>query len=80
MAETRNLYQNELEDLVEWFCHRMGQDQRALLMAERPQEYAKLFPSVDADIILARVRERLGVRKVWDLPAGRTVEVNVRAS
>lgn len=71
----RKLYQNELEDLVRWFTTHMNQETRARLMGEMPVHYALLYPGVDHDAIVHRVRLALdrAEAQISPLPPGRSV-------
>lgn len=54
-----NLTTKELQDLVRFFTYTMGMDQRGKLMAEMPLVYAKLYPDVDPEIIVQKVRYQM---------------------
>lgn len=71
----RKLYQNELEDLVRWFTTNMSQETRIRLMGEMPVHYALLYPGVDRDAIVSRVRLALdrADAQISPLPPGRSV-------
>ena len=56
MPCTHDLSWAELEQLVTWFAHRMGQEQRGELMAALPVTYARLYPSVAPEVLSARVQ------------------------
>jgi hypothetical protein len=62
-ATPANLRQSELERVVAWFTHHMDLDQRRRLMADLPQQYAKLYPDVDADVIADAVRYAIRERR-----------------
>jgi len=65
--QTPKLTETELADLVAWFTYRMDQDTRGDLMAERPLQYAKLYPGVDPAAILRNVSR--GVQHVANAQA-----------
>lgn len=50
------LLQSELETVVSWFMYHMPMDQRYKFMAELPQHYAKLCPSVAPERIAGIVQ------------------------
>lgn len=58
-----NLGIGDAETLADWFLYHMPQDQRGRLMAELPQVYGRVFPDVDADVIVSRVRAALNRRE-----------------
>lgn len=53
------LTDSEARELVDWFTRSMSMEMRHALMAERPVQYAKMFPSVSHDTIAARVTTRI---------------------
>jgi hypothetical protein len=64
-----NLSQSELETLANFFIAGMTMTQRHKLMATNPQLYAKMYPSVNAEVIARQVRlEILNNRPAEDEP------------
>jgi len=59
IKDTDALGWDECQRLVEWFTHRMSQETRHELMADLPQLYGKLYPTVDPAVITAAVHGKL---------------------
>jgi hypothetical protein len=54
-----NLSISDSADFAAFMLQLMTTDQRAKMMAERPALYARLFPGVDADVIISQVRAQI---------------------
>ncbi len=61
--DTTHVTYHDMELLVDWFTYRLDIDDRKELMADLPLVYGRLFPGVQADIILAAVDRALARNK-----------------
>jgi len=48
--------------IARWFLYRASPEQRRQIMADLPQVYSRMYPSVDPAVITAAVREAMDVR------------------
>lgn len=59
MGNVEALSRPQMADLLRFFLLHMDQADRIRLMAEHPIEYARLYPEVDTEILLKKVRFRI---------------------